>query len=153
SIQSTCDQSTKVATAVAHEHDVLSRRNPMLNPILDGFRSDVMAGIQDDQVLDSANDAPVAAHADFSLIAGVEPTVANGLRGSFRTIPVARENIGAIDKDLVVLAQLHLDAGNAQADASGFDGQPRIVHRTDAGRFGKAVRLQHGNAEHQKELL
>ena len=57
----------------------------------------------------------------IALIAGVKPAVAKHLRGLLRPAPVARENIRPADQNFVVLAKLHLDAGNGRAHAARID--------------------------------
>ena len=112
-----------------------------------------MAGIEDDQILDAADDAPIAAHIYFALIAGVEPAIAQHFCGFLRAIPVAGKNVGAANDDFFVFGELHFDARNGGTHVAGFDGNARIVERAERGGFGESVGLQHGNAEHQKKLL
>src|SRR5262249_34552010 len=49
--------------------------------------------------------------------------------------------------------EFHRDAWNTEADTARVNRQPRIVHCTNASRFRESVSLQHGNPEHQEELL
>src|ERR1700739_1680713 len=106
---------------------------------LGGLGRDFMAGIENDQVLDAAADAPVAAGIHFALIAGMEPAVFEDARGFFGAVPVAGKNIRPADNDLVVLAGFHFDAGNGLADAAGVGRDARVVHGADAAGFRKAV--------------
>src|SRR5260370_7265908 len=112
-----------------------------------------MSGIQDNQVFDAAADTPISADVYFALIAGVEPSVLQNAGSFFRAVPVTRENMRPAHNDLFVFGQLHLDSGNHRADVARLDGHARVIERANAGGFREPVRLQHGNAEHQKKLL
>src|SRR6266481_8527545 len=119
----------------------------------DGFGGDVVAGVENDEVLDAAADAPVAAAVHFALIAGVEPAVFEDAGGFLGTIPVARKNIGAGDKDFFILAGFHFDARNGLADAARFGGDARVVHGADSAGFRQAIDLPDGDTEHREEIL
>src|SRR5271156_2816687 len=111
----------------------------------DRLGRDVVAGIEDNQVLNAAGDAPVAVFVGFALIAGVEPAVLQGFGGFGGALPVSGKDIRAADEDFAVVGAFHLDAGNRGADEAGF-GVGGIVGGADGGGFGEAVHLQDRDA-------
>ena len=111
-----------------------------------------MAGIQDNQVLNTAGDAPVAVFVGFALIAGVEPAVLQGFGGFGGALPVSGENIWAADQDFAVVGAFHFYAGDCGADKTWLD-VGGIVSGADGRGFGEAVHLQDGDAEHHEEKL
>ena len=86
-----------------------------------------MSGIQDNQVLDAAGDAPITANVYFALISGVEPSLLQYAGSFFRAVPVARENVRPAHDDLFVFADLHLDSGNHGAHITRLHGHARII--------------------------
>src|SRR5580658_6775201 len=104
-----------------------------------------MAGIQDNQVLNTAGDAPVAAFVGLALIAGVEPAVLQGFGGFGGALPVSGENIGAADQDFAVIGAFHFYAGDCWANKAGLD-MGGIVGGADGRGFGEAVDLQDRDA-------
>src|SRR5271156_78582 len=94
----------------------------------------VVAGIEDNQVLNAAGDAPVAVFVGFALIAGVEPAVSQGFGGFGGALPVSGENIGAADQDFTVVGAFHFYAGDCGADETGID-VGRVVGGADGGGF------------------
>src|SRR5271156_1041036 len=111
----------------------------------DWLRRDVVAGVQDNQVLNAAGDAPVAVFVGFALIAGAEPAVLQGFGGFGGALPVSGENIWAADQDFAVVGAFHLDVGNRGADEAGFD-VAGIVGGADGCGFGEAVHLKDRDA-------
>ena len=63
------------ATAISNQHYVLRSRQRTSELIFNRLRRDVVAGIEDDQILDSPADAPIPARVYVALVAGVEPSV------------------------------------------------------------------------------
>src|SRR5271156_3647861 len=106
---------------------------------------DVVAGIEDNQVLNTAGDAPVAVFVGSALIPGGEPAVFRAFAGSAGGRPVSGKDIRAADEDFAVVGAFHLDAGNRGADEAGF-GVGGIVGGADGGGFGEAVHLQDRDA-------
>src|SRR5712692_7507842 len=149
----TSHECAEIASPVSNNHDLLRRREKPRDFFLDRLGRDVVSGIQDDQVLDAAADAPISANVDFALIAGMEPSVLQNAGGFLRAVPVTRKNVRAAHDDLFIFSQLHLDSSNHCADIARLDGHARIIERADAGGFREPVSLQHGNAEHQEKLL
>src|ERR1700687_6342233 len=98
-----------------------------------------MSGIQDDQVLDAAADAPIPANVYFALVAGVEPSILQGAGSFFRAVPVASENVRPAHDDLFIFGQLHFDSGNHRADVARLHGHARVIQRADAGGLREAV--------------
>src|SRR6266436_2987739 len=94
---------------------------PLRDFLLDRFWRNVMSGIQDDQVLDAAADAPIPANVYFALIAGVEPSILQHAGSFFRAVPVARENVRPAHDELFIFCQLHFDSRNHRADVAGLD--------------------------------
>src|SRR5258707_12164613 len=119
----------------------------------DGFRGDVVAGVENGRVLYGGADAPVGAGVHFALMARVEPAIFEDASGFFGTIPVAGENIRAANQDFFILAGFHFNAGNGLADAAGFGGNARVVHGANATRFREAINLPDGDTEHREEIL
>src|SRR5215469_11813270 len=82
----------------------------------------------------------------------MEPAIAQGLRGVFRPVPVARKNISSPDDDFIILGQLHLNAGDGRSHPPGLDSS-RIIQRADRRCFGEPVNLQNGYPEHSEVQL
>ena len=108
--------------------------------VFDRFGGDLVAGEENDQVLDTADDAPVPCPINLSLVAGVKPAVTQRLGSFLRAIPVAGENIRAAHDDFVVLAQLHFDSTDRRAHAAGLH-MPRMIHGADGSCLGETVNL------------
>src|SRR5690349_4047244 len=89
------DQRTKITASIANDNHLLRPGQMLRDLLLDRFGSDIVAGIQDNQILDPADDAPVSPSVDFALIAGMEPAVTQDARGVIRAIPVTGENVWA----------------------------------------------------------
>ena len=147
------EESAQISAAVADEDDVLGCGQELGEFVFDRFGRDFVAGVEDEQILDAADDAPVAVFVFLALIAGVEPSAAQDGGGFFFAIPVAGENIRAADDEFVFFADLHFDAVDCGADVAGVNGAVGIVHRADAGGFGESVDLQDADAEHAEEVL
>src|SRR5713101_9830283 len=146
-------QRAKIPASIPDQNDLLGAGQKSGDFFLDRLGSDVMAGVENDQILEAADNAPVSVDVDFTLIAGMKPTVLEDASGFFRTIPVAGTNIRAVHDDLFIVGDLELDAGDGGADISGLDRQTRIVQRADSRSFRQTVSLQNGNTEHKEELL
>src|SRR6266851_9293912 len=146
-------QSAKIPAPIPYRDDLLGRRKKPPDFFLDGFGRNVMSGIQDDQILDAAADAPIPTNVYFALIAGVEPSVLQDTRSFFRAVPITGKNVRPAHNDLIVLADLHLDSTNHRADIARLDRHARVIQRANAGSFRQPIRLQHRNSEHQKKLL
>src|SRR6185503_18476533 len=137
---------------IADEHDVLRGGKQVEQLVFNRLGGDVVAGVEDDQVLDATGNLPVPCRADFSLIAGMEPAVAQNFGSFFGTIPVPGKHVGSVHKNLVVLTQLHFDSRHGAADAARFEAA-RVVHGADGCGLGEAVHLQDGNAQHHEVKL
>src|SRR5579872_519850 len=120
--------------------------------VLNGFRSDLVAGAEYDQILDTPDDAPVAGFVCFPLIAGMKPAVAENFCCLVGLVPVAGKYARPANNNLIVVAQLHLDPRDGRSHASGHR-MGGIVHGADAGGFGKTVYLKDGNAQHPEIVL
>src|SRR4051794_37828299 len=99
-----------------------------------------MTRAENDQVLDPTDDPPVPFSIHLTLIAGVEPAIAEDLRRLRRTVPVPGKDIRATHDDLFIFAELHLDPADCRACTSGDD-IARIIHGTDRGRLRQTVHL------------
>src|SRR3954465_13873810 len=82
----------------------------------------------------------------------MKPPIPQHLAGLLRPSPVARKNIGPADDNLVVVTELHLDAGDCRAYATG-NRIAGIVHGADSSGLGKSVHLKHGNPKHPEIML
>src|SRR5581483_11992915 len=140
------------AAAVTNNHRELSARNPRENFVLNGFVRNVMAGVQDNQILNAANNFPVANRIDLALVASVEPTIAQNFRGFVRTVPVSGENIRPADNNLAIFGGFHFNSTDGGTNTAGFNVEG-IVHGTDGSGFRKSVNLKHRDAEHHEEKL
>ena len=86
------DEHADIAARIAYENDLLGGGEKLGEFVFDWLGRELVAGIEHEQVLNAADDAPVAAAVDFALIAGVEPAVANDFCGFLWAIPVAGKN-------------------------------------------------------------
>ena len=146
------DDRGEKTSAVAHQHHLLRSRHRSQQFFLNRFRSDVVAGIQNDQILQPSRNAPVSCGIHFALIAGVKPAIAQHRGRLLRPAPVAGKNIRSANEDFAILAHLHFNPGNRRSHAPWFDSR-RIVHRADGRSFREAVDLQHGNSQHHEKQL
>src|ERR1700732_2931727 len=121
--------------------------------VFDGLRRNVVAGVEDDQIFDAADDAPISASVDLALVAGVKPAIAEDARVFFGTVPVTGENVRAADDDFFIFCDFHFDATNGLADVARLDRDARVVERADGCGFREAVDLQYRYAEPQEKLL
>src|SRR6266478_272444 len=136
----------EIAAPIADHHDLLRRGKKPDDFFLDRFGRYVVPGIQNDQVLDAAADAPISAHVDFALVAGVKPSVMQRAGSFLWAIPVARENVWPAHDDLLIFSELHLDPANGRADVARLDGHARVIQRANPGGFRKPIGLEHRNA-------
>src|SRR6266702_4000259 len=95
------------------------------------FRRDVVSGIQNNQILDSAADAPVSPHVCFALITSVKPPTHEGTSCLLGPIPIARKNVRAAHDDFLVLRNLHFNAPDCRADVTWLYGHARVVQSAD----------------------
>src|SRR5579864_6870962 len=152
-LESAGNQGAEIPTPIPDQHDMLCARKKLGDFIFDGFGSDVMAGIENNQILQAADNAPIAVDVDLALVASVKPAVLEDASGFLGPIPITGENIRAAHDDLFVVGCLEFDAGYGGADVPRFDRQARIIERANPRCFGESVSLQHGNTEHEEELL
>src|SRR5947199_8745482 len=115
---------------------MLSRRQHLRETVLNRLRREFVAGIQNEETLDASDDAPVAAHIDLALIAGMKPAIAQDFRRFFWTLPVTGKNVWAPDNYFIVVRKLHFDAGNGGADVAGLHWNAGIIEGAERGRFG-----------------
>src|ERR1051325_4840973 len=99
---------------------------------LDGFRSYLVAGAEDDQILDTSDDAPVAGFVRLALITGMKPTLSEDFRCLLRPVPVAKKHVGPAHSNLIVVVEPHLDPWDGRSHMSGYR-MGGIVHGADAG--------------------
>src|SRR5215813_7405415 len=104
-----------------------------------------MTGIQDDEVFDAADNAPITADADFPLIARVKPPVSHHFGGFLGTIPIACEKIRSPDENLFTFADAHFDPVHRLPNVSRLDRNAGIIKRANAGGLREAVTLHHRN--------
>src|SRR5580700_11530667 len=90
-------QSREKAALIANENDLLSFRQELRQRFLERLGRHIVAGIQDDQVLDASGDAPISVFVCVTLIAGVKPTVLENFRGFLGMLPVSGKNIRTTD--------------------------------------------------------
>src|SRR3984885_4900639 len=120
--------------------------------LFDGFRRNLMAGAENNQILDAPYDPPISRTVHFALVAGAKPSIAKHFGCLLWPVPIAGKKIRPAHDNLIVVADPHFNAGNRRTDASGND-IVRIVHRTDSGRLRQSVNLQDGNAKHAEIVL
>src|ERR1700740_327001 len=77
--------------AITDHHRKLRGRQMRQNLVLNRLRRNVMAGVEDEKVLNSADNFPISRGVHLALIAGVKPAVAQNFRGFVRTVPVSGE--------------------------------------------------------------
>src|SRR6185295_19559743 len=86
-------------------------------------------------------------------IAGVEPTLLQRLLGRRLVLVVALEDVRALDQDLAVVGDLHLDALLGLADRAEAElARVRAVDRRAGGRLGHPVALHYRHAAGVEEL-
>src|SRR3990172_11533169 len=87
------DESGEIALPVSHHNDLLGAGEGPEQLVLDRFRRYVMAGTQDQQILDASGDPPVSGAVRLALIARMEPAVAQDAGGGLRPPPVTLEDV------------------------------------------------------------
>src|SRR5712691_6877759 len=142
----------KISAPISHKHNLLRSRNVLQQLILDRLRSDVVTRAKNNEVLDSADNAPVAFCVDLALVPSMKPTVAQHLGGLLWSVPISGKDVRPADDDFIVLAELHFDSLDGWANASGFN-VARVVQGADSSSFGKSIALQYRDAEHHKVAL
>src|SRR5580700_440058 len=108
--------------------------------IFDRFRRNIMAGTQNNEILDSSNDPPVSRVVHLPLVAGVEPAVPQHIASFRRPVPILRKNIRPAYNDLLALAQLHFNSTDRRSHPSRLD-LLWIIHGTDRGSFRQPIDL------------
>src|SRR3954469_6975405 len=131
------------------EHDHLVHAWYGVDRLLDHLRIDVEAA-GDDHVLLAVDQEEIAVAIDIADVAGEEAAVDEGLRGSFGLIPIAPDDVRALDADLADLARrqyacrivqrddVELDAGQHQADRARLVGTNRRMAGTGRAGLGHA---------------
>src|SRR5437899_8100428 len=102
------DERRHVAAAVADQNGVLCAGKQIQELLLDWFRGDIVAGVENNQVFDAADNAPIPCGIHLALIAGEEPAVTKNTRGFFGAVPVAWKKIWTAHEDFLVIAKTHL---------------------------------------------
>src|SRR5712692_1494344 len=64
-----CHEYAEIAAPISDDHNLLRRGKKPRDFFLDRLGRNIMSGIEDNQVLDAAADAPISANVDFALIA------------------------------------------------------------------------------------
>src|SRR5579859_7786699 len=95
-------QRAEKTAPVADHNNLLSRGQEPGQFLFDGLGSNLVAGIEHNQVLDAPDDPPIPTHIHFTLIPGMEPAIPQHSRRFFRTVPISRKNIRPADQDLLV---------------------------------------------------
>src|SRR2546426_6697339 len=142
----------KISAPISHKHNLLRSRNVLQQLIFDRLRSDVMARAKNNQVLDSADNAPVAFCVDLALVPSMKPAVTQHLGSFLWPVPISGKNVRPADDDFIVLAELHFDSLDGWANASGFN-LARVVQGADSSSFGESIALHYRDAEHHEVAL
>src|ERR1700727_2755401 len=116
-----------------------------INFFFDCFRGNLVAGAEDDKILDSSDDSPLSRTIHFALVPRAKPSVSQHFRRLLRTVPIAWKNIGTTHNDLIVLAEPHFNPRDSRSNTP-RDDMMRIIHRTDARGFGQSIDLQDRDA-------
>src|SRR5215510_5372403 len=146
------DERGQETPPVAHHHALLRAGQIEQDLFFDRFWRDVVARIENDQVLDATDDGPIALLVNFALITRAEPTVVESLRRRIGLVPITREDIRPMNQNFIAFAETHLDAWNRGTYAAGRE-IARVVHSADRRRLGQSVNLQDADAEHREKQL
>lgn len=140
----------QVGLAVAEDRGLQEPR-ALLQRLLDHRGDDVLAVGGDEHLLDAALDVKIAVLVDVALVAGVEPAIlVDRLAGGLLAV-VAPHQGAAPHQNLVVVAQLDLDAAERQAHRADLVAAARVD--ADGGRdLGQAVALQDLDPDGLEEL-
>src|ERR1035437_5456293 len=106
---------------------------------------DLLAGGGDDQLFLAAGDEDVAVAIGVAKVARVQAAVAEDFGGSDGVVEVTGKETGALDEDLVIVAERDLDAGQRLADAAGLGAVERVERNHSA--FGEAVAFADRHAD------
>ena len=120
--------------------------------IFNRFRRNIVPRTQNNQILDAPHDTPIPCLVNFSLVAGVKPTVSQSLGGLFWTLPITGKNIWTPNDNLLALAQLHFNSADRRPNPSRFD-MAWVIHRANGSCLGQAINLQHRYSEHHEIKL
>src|SRR5262245_27885153 len=137
---------------VAHHHALLRADQIEQDLFFDRFWRDVVARIEDDQILDATDDGPIALLVNFALITRAKPTAVESLRRRIGLVPITYEDIRPMNQNFIAFAETHLDAGDRGAYAARRE-IARVVHSADRRRLGQSVNLQDADAEHREKQL
>ena len=110
---------------------------------LDPLRRDIVALVENDQILLAVGDDDPALGVEMADVAGVQPAVVEHPRGFLRVTPIAVHDVLALDHDLAVLGDG--DHGVHQRRADGFHADARLgpVAADHRPGLGLAIALQH----------
>src|SRR5208282_1227116 len=142
----------KKAALIAQQHNLLSFGQSGGEGLLERLRRDVMARIENDEVLDAAGDPPIAARVRLALIARMKPASFESFLGFGWPLPVARKHVRSAHEDFTIFRERHFHSGNRWTDAAG-NYVIRVVHGANRGGFGKAVNLKNRNSDHHEKEL
>src|ERR1700730_1351307 len=90
----------QVSSAVPHNNNLLRLRQTLRNRTLDRLRRNLVPRSQNNQILDSPRNPPVARSVHFALIARVKPSLAQRVGSLLWTFPVAGKHIRPSHHDL-----------------------------------------------------
>ena len=147
---------------VVVEHHLLDGGTKLHDGLLNAFRTVFFAVGRDEQTLEASLHIKELFGRHVSQVAGVEPSVADGFGRGFRVFPISGHYILATDDDFALLTQGDcLTVGIADAHFHAFQHTSRgaeavIVRRVggdDGSGLGKAVTLEHGEADADEEVL
>src|SRR5947209_1972075 len=148
-----CNQGAKISAAIADKNYLLGGWQTMRNFFFNGLRSNVVARIQHNKILDASADSPIAANIHLALITGVKPAITQHASCLFRPLPIPRKDVRPAHQNFVIFAYDHFNAGNGWTDVAGLDRNAWIIHGANRRGFRKTVDLQYRNVQHQKKLL
>ena len=98
------------------DHHLLKKRI-RLNGELEIHGRNLFTGGSHDDFLDAALDADTAAVREIRLVTGLQETILReGFLRGVRTVPVALHHLRSAHEELIIRAELHLNAGERLAD-------------------------------------
>ena len=144
------EQRAHERAAVADDH-ALGDQRVRADAVLDHGGGDVLAARGHHDLLLAAGDGEIAVRVEGAEVAGVEPAVGERLCGGRLVVPVAGEQVLAVQQHLAVVGDPDHGARQRLADRADLLPVPRVEGGGRAG-LGQPVALQHGEADAPEEV-
>jgi len=93
--------------------------------VFDRLGRNIVARVEDNQIFNATNNAPIAARIYFALISSVKPAVAQHALGFLRAIPIAGKDMRSANDNLFAIRNFHFNAGNRLAHIARLDRHAR----------------------------